>query len=203
MKEKILAELNKKYLGLSSKVLGLVAEKLAKTVTEESQIENAVSGLDNLPVGLKEWADLLQRDGDQRVTDALKKQTPPKKEEPAPQPNDEMPAWAKALTEKFEALSTARQKETIQEKLNKKFAEKKIPAIFFKGRSVDKEEDIDALVAEVEADYTAFKQEHLNDGLDKNKDKVVGGNGKPEAIDAEIKSWSESNKPQTTTSSQK
>src|SRR5690606_19840109 len=94
MYEKILAQLVAKNAGVSKVVLGLIAKKLAEKVTEEDQIEGAISEYEtNSPVSIKEYADLLQQEGDKRVSEALKKQktdpTPPTPPTPTPPKDDD------------------------------------------------------------------------------------------------------------------
>lgn len=110
MKEQILSALKQKYanLGLSDQVLSSVSEMLANSVTEESAIEGAISGVESL---LK----AVQGDNDRIRTAAAKKQQP-KKEEPTPQPqgaeqkpepqqNEQPPEWAKALISTVSTLT--------------------------------------------------------------------------------------------------
>lgn len=103
MYEKILAQLVSKNAGVSKVVLGLIAKKLAEKVTEESQIEGAISEYEtNSPVSIKDYADLLQSETDKRVTEALKKKVEPPVP-PAPpkddEPNDVSAQVAKAIAE--------------------------------------------------------------------------------------------------------
>ena len=78
MKEQILTALKTKYanLGLSDQVLNSVSELLATSVTEESAIEGAVSGVESL---LK----AVQGDND-RIRTAAAKKNQPKKDELIP-----------------------------------------------------------------------------------------------------------------------
>jgi hypothetical protein len=121
MKLKILAALKTKFktLGFSDKALDGVAEILAKTVTEESQIDAAVEGVEPLLKG-------LQGDADKRVTDAVEKAKKEASKKPAtgkkpddgddpegarkpgsedPKPEDDVPAWAKTLIDSNKILS--------------------------------------------------------------------------------------------------
>jgi len=172
MREKLLAKLKAQYPGLPNELLGLLADCGVAKVTEESQIEGYVTELESLPIAV---ADLLQRHGDKRVTDAEKKwkeeskKPEEKKVEEAKKPEDDLKAF---FLEKFTELDakingvTAQKKaESAKEKLEKVLAEKGIPSVFALGRTVEKEEDVDALVAQIEPAYAAYKQEQIDKGL--------------------------------------
>lgn len=85
MKEKIKKALKTKYqaLGLPETVLDGVTEMLEKTVTEEGQIETAVSGVEEHLKIFQRGTDSLrnEKSGLQNKLDALQK------EQPSPQPN--------------------------------------------------------------------------------------------------------------------
>src|SRR5690606_341046 len=151
MREKILAQLIAKYAGVSKRFLGLIADKLAKKVTEESGIEQAITDYDNA-ASITELAADFQKEADLRVGDAKKeweKKNQPKKdndktdeeEEDDPPPADKMPAWAKALVEKVDGLSKKETVVLVKTKATELL--KDIPATFWKGRTIpDKEEDL-------------------------------------------------------------
>ncbi|GAA4328525.1 hypothetical protein [Flaviaesturariibacter amylovorans] len=208
MREKILAELRKKFAGLPEFLLGQYADKLAATVTEESAIEGAVSELEKLPLSLKDQADLLQKESDRRVSNAQKeweKKNPkpagdPPKVDPVP---DDAPAWAKTLITKVEEqnktiaqLQAEKVQGNLTQQLHAKLAEKKIPAALAKGRMIEKPEDLDAVVAEIEADHTAYLQELTNQGLVQQGAPTKGIESTPAAgAEADIKAWAEKNNP--------
>ena len=90
MYEKILAQLMAKNPGVSKVILGLIAKKIAEKVTEENQIEGAITEYEsNSPVTIAEYADLLQKEGDKRVATALKKAKEDKPTDPEPDPKDD------------------------------------------------------------------------------------------------------------------
>lgn len=213
MLNQILAKLVAKYPGLSKAFLGLLAKQMATKVTEESGIDAAIAELDNAPITVQDLAAEFQREGDRRVTDAKKeweKKNPPKPLDP-PKPDDpikddpEMPAWAKTLIKSNEnlqkditALTKDKAQSTIQTKLTEKLKDKKIPSSYYAKRALpEKEEDLDAFATEIETDYTAFKQELVNEGLvtgtpaGGGEQSLTKSSGKEEA---EIKAWAESNK---------
>lgn len=127
MKEKILSALKTKYsnFGFSDKAFTGVAEYLAATVTEEDQIDNSISGVESL---LKAF----QGDIDTRVSSAVAKakaekggnNPQPKKEED--DKGDEMPSWAKSLSDKLDKLESQKQQETLAQKWNKAVSDKGI-----------------------------------------------------------------------------
>jgi len=208
MREKILAALNKKYLGLSKKVLGLVADKLATTVTEESQIEGAVAGLDNLPITLKEFADFVQKDGDARVTEALNKKTKKgagdndsdddPKDEPAAGSNAALAKQIADLAKLVQGVVQKDTQKTLTEQLHAKLTEKKIPLHMAKGRVIEKAEDLDTTVAEIETNFTELKQELANQGFGSVTTPAGGvssvGTAGAKAADADIDAWSKAGK---------
>ncbi|MGN5953211.1 hypothetical protein ACP6L2_01225 [Sphingobacterium lactis] len=92
MWEKILAQLISKNPGVSKAVLTLIAQKLAGKVTEESQIEGAISDFEaNSVLSIKDYADFVQKDGDTRVGEAKKKWDTENKK-PEPSKDDQPPA---------------------------------------------------------------------------------------------------------------
>lgn len=205
-KDKILAQLIAKHSGVSKKALGLIADKLAKKVTAEDGIDQAITDFDNA-VGIKEFADDLQREGDTRVTEAEKQwkaKNPPKKEagktkdpdddeDGKKKEPDEMPPWAKGLVDKIDNLerekaigSNASKAETLL---------KDVPKTFWKGRTIpEKEEDLQAFVDGITTDYAAFKQEQIDAGLMTATPPASGGGAGAgavgdKAVEAVIDSW--------------
>jgi hypothetical protein len=206
LKEKILAELRKKYPGLSSSVLGLLAEKLEPTTTEESQIEGAVAALENLPIKPSDYAAFLQKESDRRVTEALRKKTPetepkPKEDETDPKdPTSKLAKQLEALQQKLDSFERKESQRTIEQKLHDKLKEKKIPAQFARGILIEKEEDLETAVLEAETSYQEVKQHFTNAGLITGLPKP-GGTGAPAGtdktaaqVDADIKAWAEKGK---------
>lgn len=214
LKDKILAQLVTKYAGVSKKALGLIADKLAKKVTEESGIDQAITDFDNA-YPITDFAADLQREGDSRVGEAKKeweKKTPPKKDPPKTEdPNDDppkpddMPAWAKGLMEQVSAIAREKNQGTIKSKA--KDLLKEVPETFWGGRSLpEKDEDLQTWVDGVSKDYEAFKQTLVDQGL-MSATPPAGGGGTPGAdgkvnektIDADIKAWADKGKPADTT----
>jgi hypothetical protein len=181
VKDNILSQLKTKFqnLGFSTKAFEGVAEYLATTVTEESQIETAISGVEPL---LKAF----QGDIDSRVTTAVKKRETELKaqqaatqqqqqstqaaqqQQQAQQANttDEVPAWAKTMMQKLEAFEKKETQSQLLAKLKAKIADK-VPESYLRGRqiSIETEDQIDALAQTLEADFSAFKQDLINQGI--------------------------------------
>lgn len=80
MKYKILAKLQKKFSGVPKNLLGLIADNMAKKVTEESEIDDAITALDDLPLPIEAFAKHLQSEGDRRFAEG-RKQSKTKKED--------------------------------------------------------------------------------------------------------------------------
>ena len=179
MEEQILTALKTKYknLGFGEKALSGVAAFLAQTVTEEDGIEPAVTGAELL---LKAF----QSDIDARVTSAVSKAKSEQKPEQAPpaekkpeKKDDEVPTWAKGILDRLDAFEKKEARTTLVSQAKAKLAEKKIPESFLRGRSLElqSEAEIDNLVASIEADYTAFRQDLVNQGVIVNNPQEGGG----------------------------
>lgn len=224
MKEKILAALKTKYktLGFSDKALDGVADILSKTVTEESQIDGAIEGVEPL---LK----ALQGDADKRVTEAVEKAKKEAGKKPAtgkkpdegsdpdqgkktgdddPKPDDDknVPAWAKALidsnkdlSEKLTALeadkATTSRKKAL-EGLLAKDEHKDIPdqtkARILKdfGRMrFEKEEDYNAYLEETQKDIASISQELADRGLGQSASPTLGGKKTKDGVSAAVQDY--------------
>ena len=188
MKEKILAFLKSKLTGVSESYLSGVAETLSKTITEESQIETAISA--GVIETLKFSAAQLQIEGDKRATEAQKTAVknafeklgldengkPLKKDTPTPpaDPNDlkaliqeAVNAAINPLQERINGYDKEKTTAQLTSKLTAKLKEKGIPESYLKGRnlSIEKEDEIDNLITGIESDYNGFKQEMAEQGV--------------------------------------
>lgn len=175
MKEKILAALKTKFanLGFGDKAFTGVAEFLSTTVTEETQIETAIAGVEPL---LKAF----QGDTDSRVTSALAKQKAELEKKPdaaaeaaakaaaeAAAKTGDIPQWAKDMQAKLEAYEKKESQANLSKQLRDKLKEKGVTESFLKrtALTVENESEIDKLAGEIEADFIATKQELINQGL--------------------------------------
>lgn len=113
MKEKILSALKTKYsnLGFGEKAFSGVADYLSTTITEEAQIETAISGVENLLKAFQGDIDRVRTEKSelQKQMDELKAKqdnggNPDKKDEPKP---DDLKAWLEStLAEKLTPIQT-------------------------------------------------------------------------------------------------
>lgn len=183
MKEKILIALKTKFknLGFSDATFDTVASFLETTVTEETQIDTSVAGVEGLLKG-------FQADADKRVTSAVQKvktETPKggeeKKQEPTmpPNPTDEIPAWAKGLTDTISALTSKintlesgktleTRKQTLEAKLKAAKCSEQLQAKILKDFSrmnFETQEDFDLYLTETEQDVTTLAQQSVNESL--------------------------------------
>ena len=190
MKEKILQFLKTKLTGVQETYLSGVAESYSKTITEEAQIETTLT--QGVVDAIKLSASHLQIEGDRRANEAVRTAvenfrkkhnldengTPIKKEDVKTDTNE--PEWFKAYratqdqatTDLRQKLEGYEKKETVSAltaKVKAKLGEKKVPESFVKGRNlaVESEEQIEALVTEIESDYTSFHQDLVNQGADR------------------------------------
>jgi hypothetical protein len=222
MKYKILAKLQKKFSGLPKNLLGLVAENMAKKVTEESEIDDAITALDDLPIPIEAFAKHLQKEGDRRYAEGRTKAKQPKDKEdddiddddvdddddhqdepPVKKPsgkgkdhqggkdkggNSEFAKLTKLVSTLAESVANMQKKgsqKTIAEQIAARATEKGIPAILLKGRTVEKEEEIDSLMEELETDYESYKQELSNQGWAQTSKPAGGGTSQQSKGDKE------------------
>lgn len=210
LKGKILAQLKVKYPGVQSAVLELIATKLAVSVKEEAEIDGAITGLENMPISVTEYAELLQKEGDRRVTEAQKKfQSKDEKKDdkkddsnPGGGGDDPMKQILKKMDDMSKELAdfkASKTRETLHEKLVAALKEKKIPTVLAKGRVIESEDQLEGLVTEIEADHVALKQDLANDGFSQQPKPANGQSGPvgEKAIAAEIQAWAKSNQPAT------
>lgn len=210
MRSKILAKLVEKFPGLSKEFLGLLSIQLEKKVTEESQIEGVLTGLDSLPISVSDLAAEFQKEGDKRVTAAQKKwkEENPDKPDPKPDPKpnpDPKPGDANAellkeireMRQEMTTLKTQQLQKTLSEQLTAKLKEKKIPLHLAKGRTVEKAEDLDTVFGEIEADYNEIKQGFVDEGLSgsSNPNRAEGGPVNTSNIDKDIADWGKKTNP--------
>lgn len=193
MKDKILVALRNKYknLGLGEKVLEGIADMLALTTTEETQIDNAVNGVETLAKGFQSEADRIRTEAAKAKAEPPKGAEPPKSEPP----KDETPSWAKGLIERLERIETGKTTESRKSILEGKLkdAAPSIKAKILKDFSrmtFEKDEDFDAYLTETESDLTTLNQDFANQGLASGYIPPVAGAGATEkAIEADIAAW--------------
>lgn len=207
MKEKILAAIKLKFpnVNLSQKRLDAIAAKVeAKVIDDETKIDATLDALNEI----YPMADIAKDDHIRSTLEGKLKATQKKKEEtpqddPIQEPDADTPAWAKALIEQNKKLSeglAAIQGEKVANTIKGKASEllKDIPVSYWGKRAIpDKEEGIEAFVAEVTADYTQFKQDLTNQGLSVlSAPKAAGGGAATtKTINPDIKAFVEKQAP--------
>lgn len=207
--EKILQALKTKYahLGLKESVLKVIATRLAPTVKDDTEIENAVKSVE-------EEVKLLQSVADEGRTNLTKAEEARKKLEkeleemraksnqqpqnpPTPEPKpDEVPAWAKGFLEAvtnqgkaIEALQSEKQQQSAKERFLNQLKVQGVSEPFYKhhlGRTFKDDEEMNAFVSELKADEQAFLQAQTNAGLSSHSRPIIGGGLKENEPSAEV-----------------
>ena len=178
MKEKLLALLVAKFVGVPKATLERIAEKKAGSVTDEAQLQSIVDGID--------YGQIVQSEVDSKVTEANKlavlnyekkhnlKEGKTVEVQGQPDPNDLKTIVANSIKDAIAPLQQEllqfKQKETQNNYLGKvktTLTEKKIPESFWTKRAlnVESDEQLAATVAEIETDWTTFRQEQINAGV--------------------------------------
>ena len=183
MKEKLLALLKTKFVGVDDAILDRIATKKAEGVTDEAQLPAIVEGIG--------FPDVLQSYGDYRAGDAtqtairnyekrhnLKDGKPIEPPQPAPAENQAEPKPTDFDPEKFrsdllkdigEMIGGQKRKEALANTLRSKLDEAKIPAAYYggriEGREFKDEDEITAYVEKTVKDYGEFRQELANQGF--------------------------------------
>lgn len=169
MKEKILVALKTKYktFGFGDKAFDGVADYLSKTVTEESQIETAISGVEGLLKSFQGDIDTVRnaKSGLQKELDELKKKIENADKDKDKDKDKDVPAWAQALIDSNKTLSeklTAYEAEKAQAQRNSQISAvaKKygIPEFMLKDRNIPENTDLDTY-------FKDMKQEMSNSGF--------------------------------------
>lgn len=211
MVDKLLQSLKTKYahLGLKESVLKVIATRLATTVKDDTEIENAVKSVE-------EEVKLLQSVADEGRTSLSKAEEARKKLEkeleemraksnpnpqnpptPSTEPKpDEMPEWAKGLLEtvkKQNETIAAFQAEKLQQSAKERFLNQLktqgVSETFYKhhlGRTFKDDTEMEAFVNELKADEQAFLQTQANAGLSSHSRPIIGGGLKENEPSAEV-----------------
>ena len=218
MVDKLLQSLKTKYahLGLEESVLKAIATRLANAVKEESEIENAVKGVEEEVKLLQSVADKgrtslskaeearkkLEKELEQeRAKSNPKPQDPPTPStEPKP---DEMPEWAKRLVEDvtnqgkaIQAFQAEKQQQTAKERFLNQLKAQGVSETFYKRhleRSFKDDEEMNAFVNELKADEQAFLQTQANTGLSSLSGSVLGGGTDNNGVSADVQAYINNN----------
>lgn len=212
--EKILQSLKTKYahLGLKEAVLKVIATRLATTVKDDTEIENAVKSVE-------EEVKLLQSVADEGRTSLTKAEEARKKLEkeleemraksnqnpqnpptPSTDPNpDEVPKWAKSLmevvnkqNETIAALQAEKQQQSAKERFLNQLKTQGVSEAFYKhhlGRTFKDDEEMNAFVSELKADEQAFLQTQANAGLSSLSGSVLGGGKDNNGVSADVQAY--------------
>lgn len=173
MKEKILVALKTKYktFGFGDKAFDGVADYLSKTVTEESQIETAISGVEGLLKSFQGDIDTVRnaKSGLQKELDELKKKIENADKDKDKDKDKDVPSWAQALIDSNKSLSeklTAYEAEKAQAQRNSQISAvaKKygIPEFMLKDRTIPENTDLDTY-------FKDMKQDMSNNGFQFSK----------------------------------
>lgn len=165
MKEKILVALKTKYktFGFGDKAFDGVADYLSKTVTEESQIETAISGVEGLLKSFQGDIDTVRnaKSGLQKELDELKKKIENADKDKDKDKDKDVPAWAQALIDSNKSLSeklTAYEAKEAQAQRNSQISAvaKKygIPEFMLKDRNIPENTDLDTYFKDMKQDMS-------------------------------------------------
>lgn len=178
MTEKIIEQLKTKYktLGFSDQVFQSLAETLAGSVTDESQIETAIAGVENL---LKS----IQSQEDKRVSEALKKKAESKKDAQPEEPkgkeeggkNDQTQSLLKAIEELKQEVHSIKTEKTVESRKQtlEKVLEGSVPA--FKTTAMKL---FDRMKFKDEEDFNSFLEEVKHESVEFDKISL-GATGRP------------------------
>jgi hypothetical protein len=219
MKQKIFEMLRARFSGTQTKVLDRVADHLSQTVTEESQLETAIAGVQPLVTAFTE---ILQSETDRRVTEATStalknfrekhgldengkpiKPNPPATPPAGPQGGDDVPAWAKGLIDTVTTLkgavesvtkktTMAERQAAIQAQLKAKGVPEKHMSLFASRVNLESE-NLESEVERVASEYTAFRQDLINEEIAKgNYSPANGFAGDDESFIKQLDKWGDS-----------
>ena len=218
MVDKLLQSLKTKYahLGLEESVLKAIATRLANAVKDDTEIENAVKGVEEEVKLLQSVADkgrtsltkaeearkkLEKELEEERAKSNPKPQNPPAPStEPKP---DEVPAWAKSFVEAVNkqneiitALQAEKQQQIAKERFLNQLKMQGVSEPFYKhhlGRTFKDDEEMNAFVNELKADEQAFLQTQANTGLSNLSGSVLGGGTDNNGVSADVQAYINNN----------
>ena len=211
MVDKLLQSLKTKYahLGLEENILKAIATRLAAAVKDDTEIENAVKGVEEEVKLLQSVAD-KGRTSLTKAEEARKKlekeleqeraksnQNPQNPPTPPTEPkHNEMPEWARGLleavnkqNETIAAFQAEKQQQTAKERFLNQLKAQGVSEPFYKhhlGRTFKDDEEMNAFVNELKADEQAFLQAQTNAGLSSHSRPIIGGGLKENEPSAEV-----------------
>ena len=212
--EKILQALKTKYahLGLEENILKAIATRLAAAVKDDTEIENAVKGVEEEVKLLQSVADKgrtsltkaeeARKKLEKELEEARAKSNPNPQNPPTPptEPKpDEMPEWAKSLVEavnKQNETIAAFQEEKLQQSAKERFLNQLktqgVSETFYKhhlGRTFKDDEEMNAFVNELKADEQAFLQAQTNTQLSSLSGSVLGAGKDNNGVSADVQAY--------------
>lgn len=196
MKEKLLALLVAKFTGVSKATLERIAEKKAGSVTDESQLQSIADGID--------FGQIVQSEVDSKITESnklavsnyekkhnLKEGKPVEANPPNPNPTDPpkpddiativanaIKAAVEPLQKEITGFKAEKTQAGYSEKLKTALKGKNIPESYYSKRNlvIESDEQLQTVTAEIESDWTNFRQEQINAGVMIDVPAPSGGN---------------------------
>jgi hypothetical protein len=186
-------------VNLSQKRIDAFADRLHKKnpdTKEETDHDKLIDELDELVA----FADVAKEDDRVRTLEAKTKTQSSKStddddddQDDDPKSNDQgkrdrTPKWARELMEDLKTLKQEKAQTSIRGKIAEKLKDK-VPEKFYSKRAIpEKDEDLEAFVADVEKDWTDLKQENNNLGLAGTSSPAgsTGSTGKAGEVDADM-----------------
>ena len=218
MVDKLLQSLKTKYahLGLEESILKAIATRLASAVKEESEIENAVKGVEEEVKLLQSVADKgrtslskaeeARKKLEKELEEVRAKSNPNPQNPPTPptEPKpDEMPAWAKGLLEAvtnqgkaIQAFQEEKQQQSAKERFINQLKTQGVSEPFYKhhlGRTFKDDTEMEAFVNELKSDEQAFLQTQANAGLSNLSGSVLGGGTDNNGVSADVQAYINNN----------
>lgn len=189
MKEKLLALLVAKFVGVPEAMLEGIAAKKAGSVSDEAQLQSIADGID--------FVQVLQSNVDKRITESNRLAVqnyetthklvngkpvsvePPKVDDP----NDIKTIVANAIKDAITPLQSkieSYEKKDTQSAMYSKLKTtlgNKVPESYYakRGITIESEEQLTSVATEIESDWTSFRQEQINAGV--MIDKPASGQG--------------------------
>lgn len=199
-KEKVLPVLEAKLKGkgFPKTFIDSQAAKLAAKIENEDDIDARVEDVADFLIDADKEADRRATEASKKALEKVKdpgKTEDPKKDDVVDELPADTPAWAKALIEQnksFEAKLNGFEQEKSRQSLTERFKNheklKGLPEALFKGRIPTKEEDFDAAVEEMAADYESLAKDFNVQvfGKDTPGGSSGGKGGKKEASKEEV-----------------
>ena len=209
--EKILQALKTKYahLGLEESILKAIATRLAAAVKDDTEIENAVKGVEEEVKLLQSVADKgrtslskaeeARKKLEKELEEARAKSNPNPQNPPTEPKPDEMPAWAKGLFQAVEkqnetiaAFQAEKQQQSAKERFLNQLKTQGVSEPFYKhhlGRTFKDDAEMDAFVSELKADEQAFLQAQTNTQLSSLSGSVLGGGTDNNGVSADVQAY--------------